>query len=277
MGDIHYMFSKADYKSFAAMDEQVLEDIQLIGKSLLRLSRNLKAIRDRGLYLCGSYRTFDEYCRARLGKGRQYIYRLIQSHDVLQHLLEDGVVQEDLPSTERLVREIRQLEEKDQAPVWKAVMRAKKGTGQAPTIHDVQAEAAKLTPSDKTIDRQQDELIKRIEGAGRALTVNVDFKVLTPYYRRRLLAVFQDIADKLQVLMSAFSSASIDAVVPAETKNEEEPEPWYIMDDEGTASGYSATQDPPDEVDDTPMNRAYATEAEAEAAIALLPSREIAE
>jgi hypothetical protein len=219
--------SKADYVKYQTILNEVHEDIRLIGKSLLRLSKNLKRIHDKRLYLCGSYSSFEEFCKAELGKGRQYIYKLIQSHDVLQHLLVSGVAEQDLPETERLVREIRQLHPDNQVLVWKAVMKIKKNLGRPPTVYDVQAEAAKISGASKTIDRQQDELIKRFEGAARALRVSPKFEVLTPYYRNRLLTALQSIADNVQQLIAAFSSSRVNewhARQQAEKEQEEQEE-----------------------------------------------------
>ena len=119
-------------------------------------------------------------------KGRRYVYRLIEAHDTMQFLLGEGVPEQDLPASERLLREIRKLDETQQVPVWKAVMRVKREQGREPTIHDVQAEAVKVTQSDGAIERQQKELLGNLEGVARSLKVGVSFEVLTPEYRRRL-------------------------------------------------------------------------------------------
>jgi hypothetical protein len=206
--------SKADYTKYKAILPQIHEDIRLIGKSLKRLGQNLKKIRDGRLYLCGSYSSFQDFCQAELGKGRQYVYKLIQAYDTLQLLSEGGIEEKDLPSSERLVRELRQLSEYDQVPVWKEVMRRKRGTGQAPTIHDVRIEVANVIKSDKAIDeaieREQAELTGRFEEVSRTLKVGVKFDLLTPRYRRRLTAVLDDIAATVQILISSLRSAAID-------------------------------------------------------------------
>src|SRR5260370_39342070 len=116
--------SKADRTKWNHIIPQIREDIQLIGKSLKRLGRNLTKIRDERLYFCGGYTTFEEFCRAELGKGREYAFRLIQANDTLQFFLESGLPEQDLPSTERLIRGIRGLDKTQQIPAWKAGLRA---------------------------------------------------------------------------------------------------------------------------------------------------------
>src|ERR1700745_2341776 len=97
------------------------------------------------------------------------IYKLINAHDVLQHLLEAGIPEADLPNSERLCREVRKLSEEEQAPVWRAVNKAAKERNKAPTIHDVQAVAVELTKTDGAIERQQTELLQKFEGIARAM------------------------------------------------------------------------------------------------------------
>jgi hypothetical protein len=82
------------------------------------------------------------------------------------------------------------------------------------TIHDVQAEAANITQSDKAIDRQQHEHLQRLEGVHRTLKAGFQFDVLTPHYRRRYMAVLGDIAETVQILIASFRSAAVNERVP---------------------------------------------------------------
>jgi hypothetical protein len=235
--------SKADRTKYNTILPQIREDLELIGKSLRRLGRNLTRIRDERLYFCGGHATFEDFCRAELGKGRQHIYRLIKAHNTLEFLLDEGVPEQDLPSTERLIREIRQLDKPQQIPVWKAVLRAARNQQREPTIHDVQAEAVKVTQSDGAIERQQKELLGKFEGVARSLKVGVSFEVLTPEYRRRLVTVLQDIVDKVQTLLAAFQAD----VVERRTKAEES-EPVTPLPSTGKQPGKRKTQADPRDI-----------------------------
>jgi hypothetical protein len=145
-----------------------------------------------------------------LGNSRQQVYRVIQAFDVMQHLLETGIPESELPATERLCREIRTLEPAEQTRVWKAVVRAVKQRGRPATVADVQTVVAEELQSPSAIDRQQSELIQKFEGIGRALKGSFKFDVLTPHYRRRLIVTLTDIAETLQILMAALKSLAID-------------------------------------------------------------------
>jgi hypothetical protein len=208
------LLPRRNYTKYKAILPQIHDDIQLIGKSLKRLGQNLKKIRDGRLYLCGSYSSFEDFCQAELGKGRQYVYKLIQAYDTLQLLSEGGIEEKICLPANDWSESSGQLSEYDQVPVWKEVMRRKRGIGQAPTIHDVRIGVANVIKSDKAIDeaieREQAELTGRFEEVSRTLKVGVKFDLLTLRYRRRLTAVLSDIAATVQILNSSLRSAAID-------------------------------------------------------------------
>jgi hypothetical protein len=166
-------------------------------------------IRDKRLYFCGGYSTFQEFCQKELGQSRQQVYRLIQAFDVMQDLLAQGIPQEELPQSERLCREIRLLPPERQAHVWKAVARAAKQAARPPTIVDVQAEAVKEEKPSDTIQRQQTELLRKFETASASLKVSVAFDLLEPSFRRRLAAVLAEIAETVTLLIRTLNNPAI--------------------------------------------------------------------
>jgi hypothetical protein len=121
--------SKAQLGRYKKILAEIRSDIDMIDHAVARLGRNLQQIRDKQLYFCGGYATFKDFCEKELGKSRVQVFRLIQAYDTITTLMEAGVSEQDLPSTERLCREIRRLEPAQQAPVWRAVLKAVKNKG----------------------------------------------------------------------------------------------------------------------------------------------------
>jgi hypothetical protein len=199
--------SRKEHQIYTRALREVHEDLKLIHKAFARLARNLAKIRDRRLYFAGGYPTFEEFCGRELGRSRQQIYRIIAAHDTLQLLVDAGIPEADLPETERLCREIRALPPEAQAPVWRAVHRAKA----KPTIVDIQEEAVKHVNSAETIERQQKEVISKFEGMARGLKMGLSFDTLSDDYRRRVTVALMAIADGVKVLLAALNSAPVQA------------------------------------------------------------------
>jgi hypothetical protein len=189
--------------------EEVHSDLAVVEQAFFRLSRNLKAIKEKRLYFCGGYATFQDFCQKELGNSRQQAYRLIAAHDVMQDLLAQGIPQEELPQSERLCREIRLLSPEKQAHVWKAVARAAKQAARPPTITDVQAEVQKEEKPSETIQRQQTELLRKFETVSASLKVSVAFDLLEPSFRRRLAAVLAEIAETVTLLIRTLNNPAI--------------------------------------------------------------------
>jgi hypothetical protein len=192
------------------MLDEIHSDIAVIEQALFRLGRNLKAIKDKRLYFCGGFSTFQDFCAKELGHTRQQAYRLILAHDVMQDLLVQGVPMEELPQSERLCREIRVLSPEKQAKVWKAVMRVAKEAKRPPTIADVQAEAIKEEKPNEILQRQQTELLRKFESASVVLKTAVAFDLLEPPFRFRLAAVLTEIAETVQILIRSLKSSAVE-------------------------------------------------------------------
>src|SRR5215469_10844944 len=201
--------AKAEVTMYQRCLKQIHEDLKLIQKAFVRFARNMATIRDKRLYFAGNYATFEEFCQKEIGKSRQHVYRVIAAHDTLQNLLAQGVAETELPETERLCREIRQLPPEAQAPVWKSVLRVKREKGRQPTIIDIQEEAVRHINSEQTIDRQQKEVLQRIESAGRALKIGLSFETLTPDFRRRLIVTLMGIGESIAALLKALDSEAV--------------------------------------------------------------------
>jgi hypothetical protein len=214
------VLAKSEHDRFRVLDARITKNLALIARAAQayrQLVEDLTEVHDKKLYFAKGYPTFEDYCTRKLGKTRQHIYGLMRSHDTLKRLLAQGIPEEDLPATERLNRAIRDAindlppEKQDEAlvPIWKATMRVAREKGRRPTVIDVQEAAVEIINSDKTIERQQRELLSRFEGAGRALKVGLAFDTLTPDFRRRLQVVLMAIADQLKVLLAALNTQAV--------------------------------------------------------------------
>src|SRR6266436_4036653 len=133
-----YKPTRADYTRYNTTLVQIHKDLDRVNKAMFRIGRNLNNIREHNLYLCGGYPTFEAFCRAELGKSRIHAFRLIQAYDLMCHLLEQGIAEEDLPPNERLCREIRALDTESQAAVWKLVLKHSRAKDSAPSRSEVQ-------------------------------------------------------------------------------------------------------------------------------------------
>ena len=207
--------TKADYKRYSSMLTEIRADIVVVEHALQRLGRNLRSIRDKRLYFCGGFATFQDFCQKELGQSRQQVYRLISAFDVMQDLLAQGVPQEDLPQSERLCREIRLLPQEKMGKAWKAIMRVTKEANRPPTIVDVQAEIVKTEEAPEKVQRQQRELLNKFESVSKALKVSVAVDLLEPSFRLRLAAVLSDIAETVTLLMRVLKNPSVEEAAEA--------------------------------------------------------------
>lgn len=201
--------TKKDYKSYSIMLNELRTDISIVDHALQRIGRNLKAIKDKRLYFCGGYATFQDFSEKELGQSRQQTYRLIAAFDIMQDLLVQGVPQEELPQSERLCREIRLLPAEKQAKVWKAVLRIAKEAHRPPTIVDVQAEAVKEENAPEKVQRQQKELLAKFEGVAKMLKISVTFDLLEPSFRLKLGGVLTEIAETVNLLIRTLKNTAI--------------------------------------------------------------------
>jgi hypothetical protein len=204
------VLAKVEQNRAIKLDREIVEDAHWIEKKFKRLAKNLAEMHNRRLYFAFGFFTFEEYCQKRLSKSRQYIYKIIQAHDFIKLLADQGVAEEDTDAlTERLVREIRALPQYKQVLVTKAIARIKRQTGRAVTVVDVRAEAAKIDGDDDRIERQQKELLSKFEGMAKGLKVGLSYDTLTDDFRRRLVVSLMSIAESATMLLAALNSPAV--------------------------------------------------------------------
>jgi hypothetical protein len=159
---------------------------------------------------------------------------------VLQHLLTGGVPEDQLPGTERLARAIHDAvrdlaaEKQDEAltPIWKATMRLAREKGRRPMVVDVQDAAVEIINSEASIERQQKEVLTKLEGMARGLKMGLAFDVLSEDYRRRLTVALMAIADGVKILLAAVNSPAIKERVKSDARADEAQEKAQIIKEE---------------------------------------------
>ncbi|WP_009630521.1 hypothetical protein [Synechocystis sp. PCC 7509] len=75
----------------------------------------LRRLRDERLYR-STHKTFEAYCRDRFGFTRRRPYQLIDAANVIENLCTNGT--QILPSSERQIRDLIELNPKEQCKVW---------------------------------------------------------------------------------------------------------------------------------------------------------------
>jgi tellurite resistance protein len=207
------VLAKTEQTRAHKLDREIVEDFKEIQKRFKHAAKNLAEMHRRRLYFAFGFFTFEEYCRKRFGKSRQYIYKIIQAHDFLKFLEDQGVSDEDTDAlTERLVREIRALPQYKQVQVAKAVARIKREKGRVATVVDVQAEAAKIDGEgeEHKLQVQQQEVLSGLQKARRGLPRSISYEALTPDFRRRIIVELTGLAEQIHLLIASLKSPTID-------------------------------------------------------------------
>jgi hypothetical protein len=167
---------------------------------LYRLGGALKTLRDERLYRCGGYATFQDFCANELGLAREYIFRTIQAYDLLCGLLAAGVSQLELPSTERVCRELGSIPAELRVKVWKQARRLAEKQGQQPDGRCVKEAAAQVIGSPEIKERQARELVQKFESVARSLQVGLAPDSLSESERARLKATLDSIGNAVIAL-----------------------------------------------------------------------------
>ncbi len=178
--------TKADYRRYKAIVDQLRRDLELVGRALYRSGGNLKIVRDERLYRCGGYSSFEAFCSQVLGVGREYIYRTIQAYDVLCTLLADGVSQLDLPGTERVCRELGAVPSSAQVAVWKRARQIARDSGIEPDSRCVREAITQLGEPVEARRRQARETVQKFEELARQVQISLAPDVLSDADRERL-------------------------------------------------------------------------------------------
>jgi hypothetical protein len=95
---------------------EIIQDIQAGLNAFQRAGKKLIRIRDERLYR-EEYDTFEDFCKATLGKSKTYINNVIQGYELIQALIAQG--ETILPDSERLARQLAKYPKGDRKVIWK--------------------------------------------------------------------------------------------------------------------------------------------------------------
>lgn len=95
-----------------------------VERAFYEAGKALAELRDRRLYRT-THKTFEAYCRERFGFSRQSANYLIAGADVFENLTTNGC--QTLPTSERQVRPLTQLEPEQQCEAWQQAVEASSG------------------------------------------------------------------------------------------------------------------------------------------------------
>jgi hypothetical protein len=178
--------SSAERTKYNTLKKEVLDNLDIANSALMRVARDLRTIRDERLYR-EEADSFEVWCPKVLGKQRAYIYKLISAGDTLQTLLALGVPGTELPSSERLCRELARYPAADMKKIWSRAkeLALMKGTAQPDSI-TVREAAVQIEGTPKAKERAAIELCQKLEGIGRSLKISIGWVDMTDRENARI-------------------------------------------------------------------------------------------
>jgi hypothetical protein len=117
-------------------------------------------------------------------------------------LLDQGVPGAELPSSERLCRELARYPKPDMRRIWNRARELSLAAGTAqPDTMTVREAAVQIEGTPKAKERAARELIQKVEGIGRALKISIGWEEMTEREIKRLKKALADIVAKAATLL----------------------------------------------------------------------------
>jgi hypothetical protein len=154
------MLENRDHSRYSAG----LNAFQRAGKKLIR-------IRDERLYR-EEYGTFEDFCKATLGKSKTYVNSVIQGYELIQDLIAQG--ETVLPDSERLARQLAKYPRGDRRLIWKRAVQI--AGRKKPSCKLLRKAATEIVPSKEVENIWMDQLLENLRSAKRALTISIDLR-----------------------------------------------------------------------------------------------------
>jgi hypothetical protein len=187
----------------------------LISSSPLSLAwaRSSPKSATRGSYRA-EYKTFAEFCQKEFNRSRDYVYRLISAHDVVEALIEDGVKKPDLPKRERVTRELSYFPRADRPAALRGARElAIKEGREEPEVKHIRQVGAEISPEGKA--RQIKALIDKLRSIEKSLPESIGWSELDAIQRSETVVLLLQIAQQSQAL--AKKAKATTAPEPAAT------------------------------------------------------------
>jgi hypothetical protein len=158
-------------RDYECLKIKIIQDIQAGLNAFQRAGKKLIRIRDERLYR-EEYDTFEDFCKATLGKSKTYINNVIQGYELIQALIAQG--ETVLPDSERLARQLAKYPKSDRNSIWK---RAVQIAGQKkPSYKLLRQAATEIVPSKESEKIWMGQLLENLRSAKRALTMSIDLR-----------------------------------------------------------------------------------------------------
>jgi hypothetical protein len=158
-------------RDYEYLKKEIIQDIQAGLNAFQRAGKKLIKIRDQRLYR-EEYDTFEDFCRATLGKSKSYVNNVIQGYELIQALIAQG--ETVLPDSERLARQLAKYPKSDRNFIWK---RAVQIAGQKkPSYKLLRQAATEIVPSKEAEKIWMGQLLENLRSAKRSLTMSIDLR-----------------------------------------------------------------------------------------------------
>jgi hypothetical protein len=149
----------------------IIQDIQAGLNAFQRAGKKLIRIRDERLYR-EEYDTFEDFCRATLGKSKTYVNNVIQGYELIQALIAQG--ETVLPDSERLARQLAKYPKGDRKFIWKRAVQI--AGRKKPSYKLLRQAATEIVPSREVEKIWMGQLLENLRSAKRSLTMSIDLR-----------------------------------------------------------------------------------------------------
>jgi hypothetical protein len=186
---------------YIELKKELEDNLDIIATAFVRVGRILRTIRDQRLYRA-EYDSFESFCRGFIGKDRRYLNRIIQAEGLINALLEEGVPSTELPSSERLCRELALYPAADAKKIWTKAKQLALVNGKAqPDGMTVREAAVQIEGTPQAKQRAAVELAQKLEGISRSLKISIGWTEMTPREEARVKKALGYIAGQAATLL----------------------------------------------------------------------------
>jgi hypothetical protein len=158
-------------RDYECLKIEIIQYIQAALNAFQRAGKKLIRIRDERLYR-EEYDTFQDFCKATLGKSKTYVNNVIQGYELIQDLIAQG--ETVLPDSERLARQLAKYPKGDRKLIWKRAVQI--AGRKKPSYKLLRQAATEIVPSKEAEKIWMGQLLENLRSAKRALTMSIDLR-----------------------------------------------------------------------------------------------------
>jgi hypothetical protein len=158
-------------RDYECLKIEIIQDIQAGLNAFQRAGKKLIRIRDERLYR-EEYDTFEDFCKATLGKSKTYVNNVIQGYELIQALIAQG--ETVLPDSERLARQLAKYPKGDRKLIWKRAVQI--AGRKKPSYKLLRQAATEIVPTKEVEKIWMGQLLENLRSAKRSLTMSIDLR-----------------------------------------------------------------------------------------------------